>query len=118
MLLFFKSYGDIKSYFSVQISKNQTYLALKVLLCIKKSVLAIIYSNSLLNCMVHQLKIKLFLIVKIFKSISAVQSQTVGATLGWPQFTKQHYSHKNVDGFMVLNLGTSSDDALYLYQVS
>ena len=46
--------------------------------------------------------------MKIFKSISEVQSQTVGATLGWP-----HYSHKNVDGVMVLNLCTSSDDPLY-----
>ena len=60
----------------------------------------------------------LVLIVKIFKSISEVQSQTAGATLGWPQFTKRHYSHKNVDGVMVLNLCTLSDDALYLYQVS
>ena len=102
----------------MQISKNQTYLALKVLLCIKKSVLAIICSNSFLNCIVRQLKIKVFLIVKIFKSISEVQSQTVGATLGWPKFTKRHYSYKNVDGVMVLNLCTSSDEALYLYQVS
>ena len=56
--------------------------------------------------------------MKIFKSISEVQSQTAGATLGWPQFTKRHYSHKNVDGVMVLYLCTLSDDALYLYQVS
>ena len=68
--------------------------------------------------MVHQLKIRAFSHCEIFKSISEVQSQTVGATLGWPQFTKRDYSHKNVDGVMVLNLCTSSDDALYLYQVS
>ena len=68
--------------------------------------------------MVHQLKVRAFLIVKIFKSISEVQSQTVGATQGWPQFTTRHYSHKNVDGVIVLNLCTSSDDVLYLYQVS
>ena len=50
--------------------------------------------------------------MKIFESISEVQSQTVGATLGWPQFTERHYSHKNVDGIIVPNLCTSSDDAL------
>ena len=33
--------------------------------------------------------------MKIFKSISEVQPQTIGATLGWPQFTKQHNSRKN-----------------------
>ena len=44
--------------------------------------------------------------MKIFTRINEVQSQTVGATLGWPQITKRHYSHKNVDGVMVLNLCT------------
>ena len=97
----------------MQISKNQTYLALKVLLCIKKSVLAIICSNFFFK--LHGTPIEnmsFFLTVKIFKRISEVQSQAVGATLGWPQFTKRHYSHKNVDGVMVLNLCTSSDDAI------
>ena len=39
-------------------------------------------------------------------------------TLGWSQFTKGHNSVKTVNGVMVLNFCTSSDDALYLYQVS
>ena len=34
------------------------------------------------------------------------------------QFTKGHNSVKTVDGVMVFNLCTSSDDTLYLYQVS
>ena len=38
-------------------------------------------------------------------------------TLGWSQFTKGHNSIKTVDGVMLLNLCTSSDDVLYLYQV-
>ena len=33
-------------------------------------------------------------------------------------FSKEHDSIKNIDGVRVLNLCTSSDDALYLYQVS
>ena len=37
---------------------------------------------------------------------------------GWSQFTKGHNSVKTVDGVMVLNLCISSDNALYLYQVS
>ena len=45
-------------------------------------------------------------------------NQTVGSTLGWSQFTKGHNSVKTVDGVMVLNLFISSDDALYLHQVS
>ena len=102
----------------MQIAKNQTYLALKVLLCIKKSVLAIICSDSFLNCTVYQLKVRAFSHCENIQSISEVQSQTVGAALGWPQFTKRHYSHKNVDGVVVLNLCTLSDDALFLYQVS
>ena len=95
------------------------YLALKVLLCIKKSVLAIICSNSFFKLHCTPIEHESFLlIVKIFKSISEEQSQTVGATLGWPQFTKGHDSHKNAGGIMVLNLCTSSDDASYLFQVS
>ena len=38
--------------------------------------------------------------------------------LGWLQFTKGHNSLKTVDGVMVLNLYTKSDDALSLYHVS
>ena len=38
--------------------------------------------------------------------------------LGWSKLTKGHNSVKTVDGVMVLNLRTSFDDALYLYQVS
>ena len=38
--------------------------------------------------------------------------------LGWSQFTKGHNSVKTVDGIMVLYLCISTDDALYLYQVS
>ena len=47
-----------------------------------------------------------------------LETQTVGSTLGWLQFTKGHYLVKTVNGVMVLNLCISSDDALYLYQVS
>ena len=50
--------------------------------------------------------------------IFVVQTQTVGSTLGWSQLTKEHNAVKTVDGVMVLNLCTSSDDALYQYQVS
>ena len=39
-------------------------------------------------------------------------------TLGWSKFTKGHNSVKTVNGVMVLNLCISSDDALYLYQLS
>ena len=38
--------------------------------------------------------------------------------LRWSQFTKGHNCVKTADGVMVLNLCTSSDDTLYLYQVS
>ena len=38
--------------------------------------------------------------------------------LGSSQFTKGHNALKTVDGVIVLNLYTLSDDALYLYQVS
>ena len=45
-----------------------------------------------------------------------LETQTVGSTLGWLQFTKGHYSVKTVKGVMVPNLCISSDDALYLYR--
>ena len=50
--------------------------------------------------------------------LSELQIQSVGSTLGWSQFTKEHYSVKTVDGPMVLNICTSSDNAKYLYQAS
>ena len=56
--------------------------------------------------------------MKVSQKVSDLQTQTVGSTLGWSQFTKGHNSIKTVDGVMVLNLCTSSDDDLYLYQVS
>ena len=56
--------------------------------------------------------------MKVSQRVSELETQTVGSILGWSQFTKGHNSVKTVDGVMVLNLCTSSDDALYLYQVS
>ena len=56
--------------------------------------------------------------MEVSERVSELQTQTVGSILGWSQFTKGHNSVKTVDGFMVLNLCKSSDDALYLYQVS
>ena len=35
---------------------------------------------------------------------SELQTQTVGSTLEWSQFTKGHTSVKTVDGIMILNL--------------
>ena len=56
--------------------------------------------------------------MKVSQRVSELQTQTAGSTLGWSQFTKGHNFIKTVDGVIVLNLCTSSDDALYLYQVS
>ena len=56
--------------------------------------------------------------MKISQRVSELQTQTVGSTLGWSKYAKGHTSVKTVDGGMVLNLCTLSDDALYLYQVS
>ena len=47
-----------------------------------------------------------------------VTELTAGSTLGWSQFRKGYNSVKTVDGVMVLNLCTSSDNALNSYQVS
>ena len=44
--------------------------------------------------------------VQVSQRISELQTQTVGLTLGWLQFTKGHNSVKTVDGVMVLNLYT------------
>ena len=41
----------------------------------------------------------------VSQKVSELQTQTVGLTLGWSQFTKGH-SAKTVDGVMVLNLCT------------
>ena len=56
--------------------------------------------------------------MKVSQRVSEFETQTVGLTLGWSQFTKGHTSIKTVDSVMVLNLFTSSDDVLYLYHVS
>ena len=56
--------------------------------------------------------------MKVSQRVSELQTQTVGLTHGGLQFTKGHNSLKTVDGIMVLNLCISSDDGLYLYQVS
>ena len=56
--------------------------------------------------------------MKIFQRVSELQTQTLRLTTGSSKFTKGHYSAKTVDGVMVLNLCTSSDDVLNLYQVS
>ena len=56
--------------------------------------------------------------MKISQRVSELQTQTLGSTLGGSQFTKGHDSVNTIDGVMILNLCTSSDNALYLYQVS
>ena len=56
--------------------------------------------------------------MKVSQRVSELETQTVGSTLGWAQFTKGHNSVKTVNFVTVLNLCTSFDDALYLYQVS
>ena len=56
--------------------------------------------------------------VRVSQRVSELETHAVGSTLGWLQFTKGHNSVKTVNGVMVLNLCTSSDNALYSYQVS
>ena len=56
--------------------------------------------------------------MKISQKVSQLQTQMVGLTLGWSKFKMGHNSIKTVDGAMLLNLCTSTDDALYLYQLS
>ena len=53
--------------------------------------------------------------MKVSQRVSELQTQTVGSTLEWLQFTKGHNSVKTVDGFMVFNRCIPSDNALYLY---
>ena len=56
--------------------------------------------------------------MKVSQRVSKLETQTVEWTPGWSQFTKGHNSVKTVNGVMVLNLCISSDNPLYLYQVS
>ena len=56
--------------------------------------------------------------MKISQRVSELRTQTLRLTLGSSKLSKGHYSVKTVDGVMVLNLCTSSDDALNFYQVS
>ena len=56
--------------------------------------------------------------MKVSQRVSELETQIAGLTLGWSRFTKGHSSVKTVNVVMVLNLCTSSDDSLYLYQVS
>ena len=51
--------------------------------------------------------------MKVSQRVSELQTQIVGSTLGWSQFTKEDNSVKTVDGVMILNLCTSSDNALF-----
>ena len=41
--------------------------------------------------------------MKVSQRVSESQTQTVGSTLGWSQFTKGHNSTKTVDGVIILN---------------
>ena len=49
--------------------------------------------------------------VKVSQRVSELQTQIIGLLLGWLQLTKEHNSVKSLDGVMVLNLCTFSDDA-------
>ena len=55
--------------------------------------------------------------MKVSQRVCELHTQTEGSMPGWSQFTKRHNSVKMVDIVMVLNLCTSSDNPLYLYQV-
>ena len=56
--------------------------------------------------------------MRVSQRVSELQTQTVGSTLGWSQFTKGHNSITTVDGLMVLSLYTKFENDLYLYHVS
>ena len=56
--------------------------------------------------------------MKLSQRVSELETQTAESTQGGSQFTKGHNFVKTVNGGMVLNLCTSTDDVLYLYQVS
>ena len=56
--------------------------------------------------------------MKLSERVSEFLTHSVGPMQRWSQFTKVHNSINTVDGFMEFNLCISSDDALYLYQVS
>ena len=47
--------------------------------------------------------------MKVPQRVSESETQTVGSTQGWSQFTKGHNSVKTVNVVRVLNLCTSSD---------
>ena len=49
--------------------------------------------------------------MKVSRGVSESETQTLGSTLGWSQFTKGQYSVKSINVVTVLNLCTSSDDA-------
>ena len=49
--------------------------------------------------------------MKVSQRVSELQTQTVGSTLGWLQFTKVCNSRKTVKRAMVLNLYTLFGDA-------
>ena len=55
--------------------------------------------------------------LKVSQRVLELQTPTVGSTLGWSQFTNRHNSINAVDRVTILNLFTTSDDVLYLYQV-
>ena len=60
--------------------------------------------------------------MKLSQRVSELETQTVGSTLGRVGGSRNLQSGiiavKTVNGDMVLNLCTPSDDALYLYHVS
>ena len=56
--------------------------------------------------------------MKVSQTVSELETQTVGSTLRWSQFAEGHNSVKRIDGVMVLEVYTFSDDAKYLSKVS
>ena len=50
--------------------------------------------------------------MKVSQRVSELETQTVGLTLGWSQFTKGHNSVKTVNGVTVLKLCTSGLEKL------
>ena len=56
--------------------------------------------------------------MKVSKRVLELETGTVGSMLGCSQFTKGHNYIKSIGRVMIFILFTSSDDVLYLYQVS
>ena len=54
--------------------------------------------------------------MKVSQTVSELETQTVGSTLGSSPLTKVHNSVKTVNVVTVYYLCTSSDDALYCTQ--